>query len=202
MDSVKNGPSICPVISLYLPQFMGVIPARRRRQPLNKIKVLYYLRAETKDTEGYMSLRGIARFHGTRFNFSPAERVMQKHLVGTGRNQREVKLWEPKACRVLPDHPRAREINKELQRWEDDIIEAFEKLSAPSGHTQVTREMMENAIFPEPTVTEPAVTAPEQLTFAEHNEAWKQENAGVLAANTLRKYNQVILKLEEFLPNT
>jgi hypothetical protein len=49
---------------------------RSRRQPMNKIRVLYYLRLESRDMERYVTLRGVARFHGVRFNFSPAERVL------------------------------------------------------------------------------------------------------------------------------
>lgn len=168
---------------------------RRPRVPTDKISIRYYLRDEAPDQDGYVRVRGIARFHGQRFSFAPGVRVLP-HRPGKPQEA----WWEPTTGRVIGKHPKATELNGQLQAWEKKVKDAFSELAGPGGHAKVTLEALEDLLFP-PLEGEAAPAAdPATLSFAEHYEAWKQENTGVLSRHSLRKFQQTVDHLQLFNP--
>ncbi|MET4106064.1 hypothetical protein [Hymenobacter sp. UYP22] len=172
--------------------------ARSRFLFYNKFSLHIYLRRPTPD--GWYRVRIVCYFHGTDFSVSPGIRILAKQQKG----RKVQELFEPKTGRVLADHPEAEDINEQLGIWEKKLRDAFRSLAGPTGTVQVTREMMEQAIFPAATEPEqtpaPAPVPPAELPITTHYAEWKQENTGLYSESHLNHYKAIVEQLEAWKP--
>ncbi|SNC62132.1 Site-specific recombinase XerD [Hymenobacter gelipurpurascens] len=172
--------------------------ARIRQAFYNKFRLHVYLRRP--NSEGFHQVRIVCYFHGTDFSVSPGLLILPERKTARKTHQ----LFEPKTGRVLSDHPEADYINEELGKWEKKLRDAFRTLAGPLGTTQVTRDMMEEAVFPATTPSQapaPAPLEPGALTISAHYQQWQQENEGLHSASHLRHYQHVVDQLEKWKPN-
>ncbi|RSK50136.1 site-specific integrase [Hymenobacter rigui] len=164
----------------------------------NKFRIHVYLRRPRPD--GFYQVRIVCYFHGTDFSVSPGLLILPERQKGRKVEQ----LFEPKTGRVLSDHPEAEHINDELNKWEKTLRDAFRSLAGPLGTTQVTRAMLEEAVYGpmagEPTAPQPALLSPAELTISTHYAQWQQENQGLHSASHLRHYQHVVDQLEAWKP--
>ncbi|MDF7810679.1 hypothetical protein [Hymenobacter sp. YC55] len=168
---------------------------RSRQVVYGKIAIHVYLRRP--DKENFHQVRLVAYFHGTDFSVSPGLRILPFRVTGKKREE----LFEPKTGRVLSTHPDATKLNGQLQAWQQKIEDAFWKLAGPLGLTPVTREMMEQEMFPE-AVVRVAVVEPKQLTFTQHYQQWVKDYTGIHKESYLRKFKHVPEQIETWRPKT
>ncbi|WP_133256972.1 tyrosine-type recombinase/integrase [Hymenobacter edaphi] len=166
---------------------MQRLPVHRR-----KIKVSFFPRLAAINKAGYCPVRITMRWHNQELLLDTGEHVMSEKK---GKKGEAVSLWDKEARRVTRDHPQHVSINGRLNDWERDVTDAFYDLWDAAPFEKITKEALHRHLFPE-AEAKPDVS---QQTWREVLEDWKEKNRH-LAADSLRKYDQMATMMESWRP--
>ena len=158
-----------------------------------KIKVHFYPLHSEADAQGWCALRITARWHGETMHLRTGERILPRK---PGKKGEMISLWDEKTDRVTGQHPDYLNLNDRLNDWERDVIAAFNTLWDAAPFEKITKAALHSYLFP---VTEAGPDLSAQ-TWRQVLEQWKEKNRH-LAADSLRKYDQMATMMEAWQPS-